>query len=142
MLSPELSEELNVDIRNLPQEMYSIDDIKMIWRQYAHEIRTQGKETFFSALVKRDPVVKEEHIFILEVDNKVQIDYIQPLLPDFVSAIRAKVKNYSVNVLVEMSKNAGEEVKYLTGKDKFAKLARKNPNLHTLKSTFNLDIEY
>jgi hypothetical protein len=35
-----------------------------------------------------------------------------------------------------------EEVKFLTGKDKFAALARKNPNLHTLKNRFNLDIDY
>jgi hypothetical protein len=33
-------------------------------------------------------------------------------------------------------------VKFLTGKDKFTALARKNPNLHTLKNTFNLDIEF
>ena len=35
-----------------------------------------------------------------------------------------------------------EDVKFLTGKDKFAALARKNPNLHTLKNRFNLDIDY
>ena len=43
---------------------------------------------------------------------------------------------------MSVTANPEEEVKYLTGKDKFAKLARKNPNLHTLKNTFNLDIEY
>jgi hypothetical protein len=35
-----------------------------------------------------------------------------------------------------------QEVKYLTGKDKFAAMARKNTNLHKLKNLFNLDIEF
>lgn len=142
MLSPEHAVENTVDISNLPFESYGIDDIKMEWRRYAHEIRAKGKETFFGALIKRDPVVREDHLYILEVDNSAQVDYILPLLPDFITSLRRKVKNYAVNVLVEISKNAGEESKFLTGKDKFNKLARKNPNLHTLKTSFDLDIEY
>jgi hypothetical protein len=47
-----------------------------------------------------------------------------------------------VNIELFLSAHPEEEVKYLSGKDKFAALARKNPNLHTLKNTFNLDIDY
>ena len=126
----------------MPREPYGIDDIKMEWRRYAHEMRSKGKESFFAALVKRDPIVKEEDLFILEVDNIAQVDMFQSLLPDFIDSLRKKVKNYDINVIIEMSKNAGEEVKFLTGKDKFNKLARKNPNLHTLRNSFDLDIEY
>ena len=35
-----------------------------------------------------------------------------------------------------------EEEKFLTSKQKFELMARKNPNLHVFKSLFNLDIEY
>jgi hypothetical protein len=35
-----------------------------------------------------------------------------------------------------------KDVKYLTGKDKFAAMARKNTNLLKLKNLFNLDIEF
>jgi hypothetical protein len=41
-----------------------------------------------------------------------------------------------------MSNEPEKEKKFLTGKDKFNALDRKNPNLHTLKNLFNLDIEY
>ncbi len=142
MLSPDLAPESSININDMPKEAYSIDDIKRFWRQIAFVHKKEGHESFFSALVKRDPVVKEEHLYVLEVDNQAQFDICTPLINDFVSELRKKVKNYSVNVVVEMSKNAGEEVKYISGKDKFTKMARKNPNLHSLKSTFNLDIEY
>ena len=61
---------------------------------------------------------------------------------DLIQYIRAEVKNYLIDVKMEISQNQEAEVKFQTGKDKFASLARKNPNLHTLKNKFNLDIEY
>jgi hypothetical protein len=56
--------------------------------------------------------------------------------------MRKQLQNFYLDiVLVQASADEGE-IKFLTGKDKFAALARKNPNLHTLKNRFNLDIEY
>jgi hypothetical protein len=59
-----------------------------------------------------------------------------------VDYLRKEVKNYLIRIELKLSENPEEEVKFLTGKDKFAALARKNPNLHTLKNLFNLDIEF
>ena len=131
-----------IDLSRMPYERYDMDDIKMMWRRYAHKIKEEGKTTFVSALTRRDPIFREEHLFVLEVDNQVQIDYIKPLMPDFIGYLRKHVKNYSINVIIELTKNPEADVQHLTGKDKFSKLARKNPNLHTLKNMFNLDIEY
>lgn len=131
-----------IDLENMPMNDYSFDDFKMAWRRYAFEMKTAGKPTFYNALIKRDPVVKSVELYILEVDNEVQVDYIFPLLSEFVNYVRSAVKNYSFNINIEVTSNTEEEVKFLTGKDKFASLARKNPNLHTLKNTFNLDIEF
>jgi hypothetical protein len=56
---------------------------------------------------------------------------------------RKDLENYLFELTIVMSENNEEdEVKFLSGKDKFASLARKNPNLHTLKNTFNLDIDF
>jgi len=142
MLSPDHAPESTININDMPKEAYSFDDIKRFWRQIAFVKKKEGHESFFSALVKRDPVVKEEHVYLLEVDNQAQFDMCTPLMGDFTTELRRKVNNYTINVLIEMSKNAGEEVQFISGKDKFTKMARKNPNLHSLKSTFNLDIEY
>jgi len=141
-MAPKEGEVASADYSNMPRNPYHIDDVKMAWKRYAFEVKKEGKETFYNALVKRLPIVKSENHFILEVDNEVQIDYITPLLSELVGYVRAAVKNYDIQIQMSVTANPEEEVKYLTGKDKFAKLARKNPNLHTLKNTFNLDIEY
>lgn len=127
---------------NLPQQAYTIDHIKMLWRRHAFEVKEKGLETFYNALIKRDPVVKADHLYHLVVDNQIQVDYITPHLEEMVSFIRKEVKNYLIQVIIQLNDQPEVEVKFLTGKDKFAALARKNPNLHTLKNTFNLDIEF
>lgn len=127
---------------NLPQQPYSFDHIKMLWRRHAFEVKEKGLETFYNALIKRDPIVKADHMYHLIVDNQIQVDYITPHLEEMVSFIRKEVKNYLIQVIIELNDQPEEDVKFLTGKDKFAALARKNPNLHTLKNTFNLDIEF
>jgi DNA polymerase-3 subunit gamma/tau len=130
------------DISNLPMNDFGIDDLKMTWRRFAYDMKNQGKHTFFSALTKRDPILIEGTKYKMEVDNQTQIDYISPILSDLVDYLRSSLKNYSIEINIELTSNPDEEVKFLNGKDKFAALARKNPNLHTLKTTFNLDIEF
>ncbi|MDA7580658.1 hypothetical protein N8758_04445 [Crocinitomicaceae bacterium] len=130
-----------VDMDNMPMNDYSFDDLKMVWRQFAFEMK-DDKPTFYNALIKRDPIQKNNREYIMEVDNQVQIDYIFPLLSNLVDFVRKALKNYALDIKIELTKNPEEEVKFLTGKDKFTALARKNPNLHTLKNTFNLDIEF
>jgi DNA polymerase-3 subunit gamma/tau len=135
--------ELENDISKLPQKEFSIDDLKMIWRRYAFEAKEKGMETLYNALVKRDPHKISETSFELIVDNQVQVDYIQPYLPEIIGRFRKELENYLLDILIVMSeKEEEEDIKFLTGKDKFASLARKNPNLHTLKNTFNLDIDF
>lgn len=130
------------DMSNLPMNDFGVDELKMSWRRFAFDMKSAGKQTFFSALMKRDPLLIEGTKYKLEVDNQAQVDYITPILSELVDYLRSSLKNYSLEVSIELTSNPEEEVKFLSGKDKFASLARKNPNLHTLKSTFNLDIDF
>ncbi len=132
----------HVLLDDLPKESYSFDQIKMLWRRYAFLLKEKGLETFYNALIKRDPIDCGDHTYTMKLDNQIQIDYINPHLPDMVHYLRKEVRNYLIKIDLELSENKDEEVKFLTGKDKFSALARKNPNLHTLKNLFNLDIEF
>mgnify|MGYP006152408879 FL=1 len=130
-----------VDLNNLPHDPYTFDQVKMLWRRFAFEIKEKGMDTFYNALIKREPVDLNEHNYAIDVDNQVQVDYITPHLQDMNAFFRKELNNYVFTVSLRLSEKQEEEVKYLTGKDKFMALARKNPNMHTLKNLFNLDIE-
>ena len=142
MEKKEEEKSLGIDINNMPHNPYAYDDLKMAWRKFAFQMKGDGKETFYNTMIKREPKREGEDKYVMEVDNQVQIDYIQPTLSDLLDFIRRDLKNFSIMIRLEITNTPEQEVKYQTGKDKFAALARKNPNLHTLKNTFNLDIEY
>ncbi len=126
----------------LPEEKYTSDRLTRIWRQYAFQLKDEGKETFYNALVKRDPLIEKDDVLKLFVENQIQVDYIAPLLTDLISFLRNSLKNHNINVLIELIENPAEDVKFLNGKDKFEVMAKKNPELNTLKNLFNLDIEF
>lgn len=127
---------------DMPRESFVIDDVYMYWRQFAQQMKEQGRETFYNALIKRNPKIAGETNFLMEVDNLVQVDLINADLEKLTSFMRNALRNYDVLIEVKVTDNQQEDVKHLTGKDKFAMLARKFPNLHALKSTFGLEIEY
>lgn len=133
---PSLSKE------NEEREPFTREQLKMFWKRFAFQMKENSMETFYNALIKREPVFLDDEKLIIEVDNSVQIDYINPLLNEFVSYLRKNLKNYSITVDLKLSDDQVSEVKFLTGKDKFATMARKNTNLHKLKNLFNLDIEF
>ncbi len=130
------------NLEDLPREGFSIEHVKMFWKQYAYVVKENGLETFYNALIKRDPILVSEEVLGIVVDNQVQMDYIQAELVGFIEFMRKSLQNYHVDIQLSMSNEPEKETKFLTGKDKFSALARKNPNLHTLKNLFNLDIEY
>ena len=127
---------------NLPRNPFTFDKVKMLWRRFAFEMKERGLETFYNAMIKREPIQKEETHFVMDVDNQTQVDMITPHLLELVGYFRKELKNYSIDISFKLNDNPEHEVKFFTGKDKFTAMARKNPNLHTLKSTFNLDIEF
>jgi hypothetical protein len=129
-------------LEDLPREGFSIEHVKMFWKQYAYQVKENGLETFYNALIKRDPILISDEVLGIVVDNQVQMDYIQAELIGFIEFMRKSLQNFHVDIQISMSTEQEKETKFLTGKDKFNALARKNPNLHTLKNLFNLDIEY
>lgn len=144
MMIPEEGEShtAGVDQKNMPRNDFHFDDVKMFWRRYANEMKSQGKETYYNAMIKRDPKLKDDTHLTLEVDNQIQVDLINAEIENLITYLRKSLKNYDVFLEVKITSNQEEEVKFLNGKDKYTSLARKYPNLHSLKNTFNLDIDY
>jgi DNA polymerase-3 subunit gamma/tau len=126
---------------DLPRNQFSTDALISCTRKYAHILKGLGKETFYHSLIKRDPKLTDETITLI-VDNEVQIAYITPLLTEFVEFLKTELKNGFLDVKLLVTEQIESEQKPTTGKEKYQALARRNPNIHTLKNRFNLDIEF
>ena len=125
----------------LPRTPLNMDTLRVASRKYAVTMKEEGKDTFYHALVKRDFSFKDEKITWI-LDNEVQKSYIAPMLVAFMTFLKHEVKNGFLTIELEVTQTTEKDNKPFTGKEKFHALARKNPNLHTLKNLFNLDIEF
>lgn len=133
----------NRAVRNedLPREPFQKDDLVLHWKKIAHKFRAQEQEQIFLVMTKRDPVQIDEITYLFETDNTIQAGRLESIMEELMGYLRAEVKNYDLTIKLEVAVNTTEDTKYLTGKDKFDRLARLNTNLLDLKNRFNLDIE-
>lgn len=139
--------EMEQEVKNkkdvvLPRDKVDTQKVLILWRQYAYLAKDKGMETYYNALVKRDPVFESNEKIKIVVDNQIQVDVIRAELNELINFLREKLNNHFIEVQIELSEAPEEEVKFLNGKDKFDALAEKNPKLHVLKKLFNLDIEF
>ena len=126
----------------LPRDKVDTQKVLVLWRQYAYIMKDKGMETYYNALIKREPVFEKKEKIKIIVDNPIQIEVIKPNLNELINFLREKLNNHFIEVEVELSEAPEEEVKFLNGKDKFEAMAEKNPKLITLKNLFKLDIDY
>ncbi len=126
----------------LPRDKVDTQKVFILWRQYAYIVKDKGMETYYNALVKRDPIFESNEKIKIVVDNQIQVDVIRAELNELITFLREKMNNHFIEIKIELAETPDEEVKFLNGKDKFDALAEKNPKLHTLKNVFNLDIEF
>ena len=88
ILEEQRAQEVSPNQDDMPREGFSKEQVKMYWKQFAFQIKENGMETFYHALIKREPHFLDEEKFGLEVDNQIQIDYISPILGDFINFLR------------------------------------------------------
>lgn len=143
LLKPDDQESKTSIQHNLPVEDYSFDELKQFWRQFANLLKEEGgQDTFYNALIKRNPKSVEDHLYSIEVENLVQIDVINRGIDRLIEFLRKSLKNHNIRVIVKLSKEQQNDIKTMNNKDKFAILSKKFPNIQILKDTFRLDIEY
>lgn len=134
------------DISNRPQKPFSLDELKMVWRQFAFKIKQeelQGADSMSLAMTKRDPKMPTATHIHQEFDNQILIDLMtNNFASDLLEFLRNKLQNWSITIEFSITEAQEDNVKHLTGRDRFDILSRKNTNLLTLQKTFNLDIEY
>jgi hypothetical protein len=139
--STEVQTESDTNYSNREQLSFSLDQLKMVWKQLAFKMKEKGLENLFFTLNKRDPRIVNDIEIYHDCDNQVQIDIIQTNLSEITEFIREGLKNYSVQLNFQVIESQEENTKLLSGKDKFLALSKKNANLFSLQKTFNLDID-
>ena len=75
------------------------------------------------------------------IDNEIQKIELEEERSNLLTFLRVELNNYGIQLKVLLSEE-DNTVEHLSSKDKFLKMAEKNPALHELREKLNLDIEY
>ncbi len=142
IIKDERESNIQIPAEDLPHESFSMDQLRMFWRQYAFQAKEHAEITLYNAMVKREPILVDGKIIRIEVDNSVQMGFIANAQQKMTDFFRSHLKNYSILIESFQTEEQNEEDQYKSPKEQFASLARKYPNLHSFKSAFNLDFEF
>ncbi|MFZ5553801.1 MAG: hypothetical protein ACOZCO_11855 [Bacteroidota bacterium] len=105
------------------------------------QCKSQGKDSLYVTLTKRKPEINNELKVLLSIDNKAQEQALEKEKQNLLEHLRQKLNNFSIQ-FEYVVKEIPQEAHLYTIKDKFNKLAEKNPNLLELKKRLNLDFDF
>lgn len=127
---------------DLPKKPFERDDLIRLWKTIAHAEKLNGQDQVYHVMIKRDPQALDATHYHFEVDSAMQKTRMDNAMIEIIPKLRLELQNYDLDIAIEVTKEEMEETKFLTGNDKFEKMAKKNSNLFDFRNRFSLDIEY
>ncbi len=135
-------EKATVAANDLPRKPFDRDDLIRLWKTQAHSEKLNGNDQVYHIMVKRDLQAIDAVRYQLEVDSAMQLTRMENAIGTILAHLREELQNYDLEINMEVTTELQEETKFLTGNDRFEKMAKKNSNLFDFKNRFSLDIEY
>jgi DNA polymerase III subunit gamma/tau len=129
------------DLSSKPATEFTIEQLLPLWKEYSKKVRTDKKESLYTTYMKHNPLLLDNFVIELNVENKVQFEDVNRETPEMLGFLRKKLNNYSISIKPLIVKQELKDVAY-TSVDKFKRMAEKNPTLLKLKERFDLDLDY
>lgn len=104
------------------------------WNNYLSTVESPNLKFTLSTVPEFSPDYK----FTLRIENTVQEENIKAIKPELVAFLRKELKNSSIEVISKIVETKGEKMIY-SDDEKYADMAKKNPDLVLLRHKFNLD---
>jgi DNA polymerase-3 subunit gamma/tau len=120
------------------KEPFTMEQLLLLWNQYAHKAKDEGKINIFTLLTSNDPILENEEITIL-IENKIQESILQDELVYFLNFLRAELKNFNLKIITKKVERQLKNRLY-TSIEKYQYLVQKNPALEDMRKQFNLDV--
>ena len=97
--------------------------------------------SFCSTLTAIAPVLGEDFNINFVIQNKAQEKEFEEKKTDLINYLREKLDNYQLMITIKVEAIV-QEAKLYSSKDKYNKLAEKNPTLNEWRSALGLEIEW
>lgn len=116
---------------------FTIEQVKQLWDKLAEIYKTK-KPRLHAIFVNSVPVIKDNYVLEMTLQNSLQNDAINEVKSGFVNYIRQQLHNGKIEVVTKIGETKASSLPY-TESDKFKYLSRQNVNLGVI--TKDLDLE-
>ncbi len=125
-----------------PVSDFTVEALQKTWNDFAEAILKQGKMALHAAMTKHTPELRERYEVVMKIEHSgLEID-VNDIKVELLAHLRKNLSNIHIQLSVEVNKTDAAPDKPYTPKDKFKRMAEKNPALNELRKQLDLDIEY
>ncbi|MBS1764898.1 MAG: DNA polymerase III subunit gamma/tau [Bacteroidetes bacterium] len=111
------------------------------WKEFAKKLDDQGNTNLAKALLRREPeLINETEVHYL-LDNQVLEDDLKELRTDFLLFLKTQLQNSYLTLHTQVTDVPLSQNKPYTAREKFQKMAEKNPALEKLRQQFDLNFD-
>ncbi len=119
------------------------EQLTACWNTYAEILLKKGRDNLYSLMTMVSPELSAPDVFEVSVVNDVQKDKLSDEKLSLLEYIKKELKVPSLQMKISVQKKqAGQKNFPYTDKEKFNRMAEKNPILNKLKQQFDLEIEF
>lgn len=120
-------------------EAFTLEQLETAWDQFGDTLHGSMKH-LSTALKKHRPVLKEDFLIEFCVDNKVLADDLNQKRNDLIGFLNSRLNNTRIRLSIIVPDHP-IGVRPYTDREKFGRMAEKNPELLNLREELDLEID-
>ncbi|MGE0638559.1 MAG: DNA polymerase III subunit gamma/tau [Bacteroidia bacterium] len=138
----EVESENAIAERKAAQKNFTQEELNLAWKKSVQQLQQQNKLSSFAytALTKSNPVLKENFLIELEIDNEAAEKALDVEKLDFLEMLRKELLNTEIQ-LTTVINYVADVKKLYTQREKFMHMAEKNPSINKLRQQLDLEID-
>jgi DNA polymerase III subunit gamma/tau len=122
-----------------PADMFTIPQMEKVWDEYSETLETEIPY-LFTALKNRRPILRENFLIEFCVDNKLLEEALEQKRNELLQYLMIHLNNYKIKLQTFVSEHPIESKPYTT-REKFTRMAEKNPTLLDLRESLDLELD-
>ncbi len=122
-----------------PEEAVDLAKLIAFWKQYAEDHAADGPRSLYTTLVGAEPSI-EDNLIRFKVINRIQERDLSECKGALLESLRASLNNVKLQLSIELEEQQEVRKEFLTEREKYARMAEKNPLLEELRKRFDLDL--
>lgn len=122
------------------RETVSTEALTRAWRHYADDHVAEGSRSLYTTLTAEQPVIVGE-LIRFKIHNAIQERDLNEMRTELMDYLRKSLNNVGLQLEVERVQEQEVKKEFLSEREKYDRLASKNPLLDELRKRLDLDLK-